>query len=275
MLVLGNIGRLARLAGSAGVFLALVGLAPVSAQQFFAEARYSISLRGIGVAKLKVGFTEDGQGYRVAIDANVSGLAQLVASGTANVSSSGRSLKGGLLSESFSLRTQTDAGTFKTTYEANNGNVSSFLVTPTLAPNPDRVPVRAPHRKNINDPVAVFLLKDELGANACKQSFRVFTGVERFDLALSFAEIQKATSKRTGYQGPVIMCNMRYSPISGHFRSAETTRFLAANQGLLMWFAPLGDTGFLLPYRMLIGTSFGDLSMVLTKLDISQVTDPA
>jgi uncharacterized protein DUF3108 len=268
LIALGGMGRLFRLAGSAGIILALTGLTPASAQQFFAEARYSLTLRGIGIAKVNVGFTENGEGYRVAIDANVSGLAQLVASGTANVSSTGRSLDDRLLSDSFSLRTQTDAGVFRTSYEARNGNVRSYLVTPQLAPNPDRVPVRAPHRKGINDPVAVFLIKAELNRQACEQEFAVFTGVERFNLDLSFAEVQKATSKRTGYQGPVIMCNMRYTPISGHFRSAETTKYLAENQSSLVWFAPLGQTGFLLPYRLLIGTSYGDLSMVLTKLDI-------
>ena len=92
----------------------------------------------------------------------------------------------------------------------------------------------------------------------------IFTGVERFNIKLSYIKDDEATSPRTGYQGPVVLCNIGYTPISGHFTTSEMTSFLADSDRILIWYAPLGDTGYFIPYRLLMTTAFGDLSMVLT-----------
>jgi hypothetical protein len=95
---------------------------------------------------------------------------------------------------------------------------------------------------------------------------QIFTGLERFNVAMRFAKEDVATSKRTGYQGPVILCNIRYTPVSGHFTTSEITNFLADSDRILIWYAPLGAPGYFIPYRVLLTTSVGDLSMVLTEL---------
>ena len=94
----------------------------------------------------------------------------------------------------------------------------------------------------------------------------IFTGVERFDIAMSYLADDKATSLRTGYQGPVVQCRVKYMPVSGHFTTSEMTNYLAASDHILIWYAPMGATGYFIPYRVLITTSVGDLSMVLTSL---------
>ena len=83
---------------------------------------------------------------------------------------------------------------------------------------------------------------------------------------MSFVSDDEATSPRTGYQGPVMLCNIRYTPISGHFTTSEMTTFLAESDRILVWYAPLGETGYFIPYRMLVTTTMGDLSMVLTQM---------
>jgi hypothetical protein len=83
---------------------------------------------------------------------------------------------------------------------------------------------------------------------------------------MAFAAEDEATSPRTGYQGPVILCNMDYQPVSGHFTTSEMTNYLADSDRILIWYAPLGETGYFIPYRVLLNTSVGDLSMVLTSM---------
>ena len=83
---------------------------------------------------------------------------------------------------------------------------------------------------------------------------------------MGFARADEATSKRTGYQGPVILCNIRYTPVSGHFTTSEVTNYLADSDRILIWYAPLATPGYFIPYRVLLTTSMGDLSMVLTEL---------
>ncbi|MGJ8528943.1 DUF3108 domain-containing protein [Maritalea sp.] len=232
------------------------------------QARYVVTLRGVNIAEVGVNFKDDGQNYTANIDGDVSGLASLVSAGTAKLTSSGTSNGKQLQSNQFLLETKTSTDTFTVRFQANNANVTSTQVVPPLSQNQNRVPVVSKHRRKINDPIAAFLVKaDTLNPDVCNRSFKVYTGVERYDLDLKFAEKQTATSKRTGYQGPVMLCTMRYKPISGHFTNSDTTNYMKSNQRFLIWYAPLGQSGYMIPYRVLVGTAFGDLSMVLTRLN--------
>ena len=42
---------------------------------------------------------------------------------------------------------------------------------------------------------------------------------------------------------------------------------MAESDRILIWYAPLAETGYFVPYRVLLTTSMGDLSMVLTRLE--------
>ena len=233
-----------------------------------ANANYVVTLRGVNISTVGVAFKDDGQKYRVDISADVAGLAALVAAGTASLSSTGSSTASQLQSDRFELETIANGQSFNVRFQADNGNVTSSQVLPPLTQNENRVPITAKHRQNINDPVASFFLKaNRLSPDVCNQSFEVYTGVERYDIDLKFAKEQTATSKATGYQGPVMLCTMRYKPISGHFTNSDTTSYMQSNQRFLIWYAPLGDSGYMIPYRVLVGTAFGDLSMVLTRLN--------
>ena len=101
----------------------------------------------------------------------------------------------------------------------------------------------------------------------CQRKLQIFTGVERFDVKLTYMGDDTATSARTGYQGPVVLCHVDYKPISGHYTTSEITNSLAQDDRILIWYAPLRDTGYFIPYRVLLSTSMGDLSMVLTSLN--------
>jgi hypothetical protein len=151
--------------------------------------------------------------------------------------------------------------------EYARGDVTAFVVTPPLLNNIDRVPLERKHLRGVNDMVAAFILRSKaLDRSVCERRMQVFTGLERFDIRMSYSADDMATSPRTGYQGPVVLCKIRYIPVSGHFTTSEITTFLAGSDRILIWYAPLGETGYLIPYRVLISTSMGDLSMVLTAM---------
>lgn len=241
--------------------------APASAQPFFAEGAYLISLRGINVARASIGFEQDGERYRVAINGAFSGIAAIIADGEATMSSSGRARDTALVSESFLLAARTETEAFSFGYEAQNGTVTDETIYPPLPENVPRVPIRNGDRRGVNDPIAAFLIKaDALGPELCDRQLEVFTGIERYELELGYLANQEATSQRTGYQGPVVLCSIRYKPISGHFVHSESTAYLAETDRFLVWYAPLADTGYMIPYRVIMGTAYGDLSMVLTDL---------
>jgi len=239
---------------------------PAHAQQVSASASYIVSLGGINIANVSVDLDDDGQNYRLDLSANVTGLGNLVSSGTASADASGSSTAPTLTSRTFALETHANGDDFNVDIAYQGGNVTAFQVQPPLD-DYDRVPIERSHLSGVGDMLSSFVFKGgALNGDLCDRSMHIFTGVERFDIRMNFAAEDEATSPRTGYQGPVILCAIRYTPISGHFTTSEMTSYLAKTDRILAWYAPLGQTGYFIPYRMLVTTAMGDLSMVLTQM---------
>jgi hypothetical protein len=251
----------------------LLGLSlamPAQADQLKATAEYSVTMGGTQVANVSVNLSDDGAAYSLDANAKITGLARLVASGSARLQSSGASTGSGLRSQRFDLLTRASGEDFTVAITYASGNVDTFKVDPPIVNNIDRVAIeRKQLVGNINDMAAAFVIKgDKLDAGLCDRQLQIFTGVERFNLKLSYAKDDVATSKRTGYQGPVVLCSASYKPISGHYTSSEVTRNLVEKERILIWYAPLGAGGIFIPYRALVTTESGDLSVVLTSLTL-------
>lgn len=245
----------------------ILGLAQAQAAPVDAKASYVLTLGGINVAMMHVDLDDNGSAYTLGIRANVAGLGAVVASGTANVTARGNSSGSSLRSESFALETRANGETFTVDVGFAGQNVTSFKVEPPVVEY-DRVPLERSHLTGVSDFVSAFVLKGNgLNKSLCERRMRIFTGVERFNLNMSYVRDENATSPRTGYQGPVVLCAIDYQPISGHYQGNEITNYLADESRILVWYMPLGDTGYFIPYRVLLGTSMGDLSMVLTKAE--------
>jgi hypothetical protein len=241
---------------------------PASAAPLKAVADYTVTMGGTQVASVEVSLNDDGSSYSLVGNAKITGLARLVASGTARLQSSGASTDSGLRSQRFNLLTRASDEDFTVAITYGPGDVETFKVDPPIVNNIDRVAIeRKQLVGNINDMAAAFVLKgDRLDADLCGRQMQIFTGVERFNLKLSYAKDDEATSKRTGYQGPVVLCNVRYTPVSGHYTSSEVTQDLESKERILIWYAPLATPGYFIPYRALVTTESGDLSVVLTSL---------
>ena len=256
-----------RLLPALAATLLLFGLPAPARADVTATAGYLLALGGVNVATAQVQLNDGGGRYDVSLDAHVTGLAGLVASGTANIESSGADTASGLRSESFHLLTRANGEDFDIKAQFAGGGVSAFVITPPIVNNINRVPIERSQLTGVGDMVAAFILKaPALDQSLCNRKMRIFTGIERFDLAMSDIGPDKATSLRTAYQGPVEQCRIKYTPISGHFTTSESTAYLAQSDRIFVWYAPLGSSGYFIPYRVLLATSVGDLSMVLTSL---------
>lgn len=233
-----------------------------------AKASYVINLGGINIATADVNFTEGGGRYNVDIAANVSGVGTLVAQGTAHADSSGAASDHRLTARDFNVTTRANGRDFSVAVQYAAGNATAFKVDPPLTETLGRIPIERKDLRGVTDPVGAFILKGaELGPDLCDRTLKIFTGMERYDIDMRFGAIQTATSTRTGYQGPVALCKLRYLPVSGHYTSSEMTQYLATSRKILIWYAPLTGTDYFIPYRVLMATAAGDLSMVLTDLE--------
>ncbi|MEO8756248.1 MAG: DUF3108 domain-containing protein [Devosia sp.] len=243
--------------------LGTIGSAAADAK---ASATYVINLGGTIVATASFTLTDTAGAYDLVLNANVSGVAQLVAAGTAKANSSGSVTPSGLRSNAFKLVTHASGEAFSVQVQYAAGDVSAFVINPPIVNNINRVPLERNQLSGVNDMLAAFLLRGKLDKSLCDYRAQIFTGIERFDLDFRYAKDDVATSPRTGYQGPVVLCHVAYKPISGHYTTSEITNSLAQDDRILIWYAPLHDTGYFIPYRVLLTTSMGDLSMVLTSL---------
>lgn len=240
---------------------------PVAAAEIDAKAEYAVTLGGTFVANATITLHDADKRYNMAFDAKIAGLAQLVASGTAKATSSGSSGPTGLRSEKFDILTRASGESFTVAITYKGANVDSFVVDPPVINNIDRVAIERKQLVSVTDMISGFVLKgDRLDKSLCDRTIPIFTGIERFNLKLRYLRDETATSKRTGYQGPVVLCGLRYTPISGHYTTSEITTYLAQSERILIWYAPLGETGTFIPYRAIVTTSAGDLSIVLTSL---------
>lgn len=256
------------MAGLTGLLMACSSASnAAAADEVRAVATYGVSLGGTSVATVTIRLHDTGDKYAMDLDARISGLATLVASGSAKVASAGVSNGKGLESEKFDLLTRTQGEDFTVAIEYARQDVTAFIITPPIINNIDRVALERKHLTDVNDMLAAFVLKGgELDAGLCQRQLQIFTGVERFNVALQYARTEDATSKRTGYQGPVVLCSADYRPVSGHYTTSEITNYLTESGRILIWYAPLETPGYFIPYRALLSTGAGDLSIVLTSL---------
>lgn len=249
--------------------LAALMLAPTTAfADSTSSAAYVVSLGGNIIATASFTLDDSAGSYDLKLNANVTGLASLVAAGIAKAESIGSVSARGLAANTFNLITHSGGQDFKVQVQYTGGDVTAFLVTPPIVNNIDRVPIERSQLSGVNDMLAAFVLRGQkLDESLCDYRAQVFTGVERFELDFDYARDDMATSPRTGYQGPVVLCKINYKPISGHYTTSELTNSLAQDDRILIWYMPLKESGYFIPYRVLLTTSMGDLSMVLTSAE--------
>lgn len=245
---------------------ALGMISPATADTVF-EATYAISVGGltIGAADAEGRFTD--KEYAAIIKGETSGISRLVSDARAELRGHGRISRHRALPTSYDLETR--EGEFEThvRMKTRAGAITDLLVIPRLREHPDRIPIEPEHRQNVLDPVAAFLVVADNsgvgdGKRICRRTIEVFDGWQRFDVRLSYKQTRQVEGIGDAYDGTVVVCTARYVPVAGHRMSLESTRYMVENKRLEVWYAPVRDRRLLVPYRILIGTAYGDLVVV-------------
>jgi Protein of unknown function (DUF3108) len=261
--------RSKRQAGSVVLAAAFVVLAasPGTAATTF-EATYAISIAGLTIAHAtaETRFTETE--YDAVIEGETSGLSRIVSDARATLAGRGRISGQSLYPRAYDLETR--EGDFEThvRMKMHAGAITDLLVIPRLLDHPDRIPIEPSHKRDVVDPVAALLIVEERGIDdgrrVCQRTIKIFDGWQRYDIRLSFKETRVVSGSLGAYSGRVVVCRARYVPVSGHRMSLKATREMADNERLEVWYAPVA-AALLVPYRILIGTTYGDLVVVSTR----------
>jgi uncharacterized protein DUF3108 len=251
-----HIGRLV----AAVSILALTGAGGAQAQSKL-EARYTVSLAGIplGSGSWVIDIAPDQ--YTAVASGRTTGLVKLIADGSGSTGARGIFAGPKVMATSYVSTTNSDKKPDEVRMVLQNGTVREVTAEPPLIPSPDRVPVTEAHRKGVTDPMSAAIMPvagtgDTVTPDACKRKLAIFDGRQRADVDLVFKRIDQVHADK-GYQGPVVVCQVLYTPIAGHRPERPAIKFLIAQRDMEMWLAPITGTRVLVPFRFSVPTPFG------------------
>ena len=257
-----------------GVVLALSALALVlaSPQAGFAqgrlEAQYEATLSGIAVGKGAWNIDISDDQFSAAATGGTAGLLKTFAGGSGTGEAQGRVIGGALVSTNYSASTTTSKKTESIHIVLSNGNVREFGIEPEPPVDPDRIPVTDAHRRGVYDPMTGSMLRvsgtgDPLTPDACRTGASVFDGRMRYDLKLDFKRMETVRAEK-GYRGPVVVCALYFSPVAVFIPDRPVIKYLTAQRGIEIAFAPIAGTRILVPFWVKIPTPLGPAMLQAT-----------
>lgn len=225
---------------------------------------YDLTLIGFPIGQATLTGNADPGTYRLELSAKLTGLASIVSGGKGVAVATGTGLPNRVIPNSY-LLTVSGAGPLQTIKMGlNGGNVTSIAIDPPLEPRPDRVPVTEQHKRGVLDPVSGFLMPvpgkgPVLDPSSCNRTLPIFDGGGRFEVALKFRETTNVKFK--GYEGPALLCDVRYTPVAGHRAERRAVQFMADNRDIQVWLIPVGQSRLVVPARIMLRTLIGMLAI--------------
>ncbi len=233
------------------------------------DARYVVTLAGIPIGKgswtIEIGETH----YTATASGTTSGLMRVLTKGEGTTDARG-TLKGGrVVNASYSsiIKSRKKADTVRLLL--TNGDVKDIKVDPPADHERERVKISEADLHDVFDPMTASLLAtpgngNPLSAEACQRTLPIFDGRLRYDLKLAFKRMDSVKAE-SGYSGPVVVCAVYFTPISGYIPTRSTIRYIAKLREMEIWLAPIAGTRVLVPFRAQGPTPIGEAVMDATQ----------
>lgn len=250
--------------GATGAALALLGVlscaAPAGAQARL-DARYEASLAGLPIGKGGWAIEIADDQYSMAVSGGTTGLMKSIGGGSGTGTAQGRIVAGQFAPLNYLSTVHYGKKAETIRISLAGGNVKDTAIEPEPPVNPSRIPVTEAHLRNVLDPMTGAMLRvpgngDPVSPEACRKTLSVFDGRMRYDLRLDYKRMTTVKAEK-GYQGPVVVCAVYFTPIAGHVPDRVALKYVAAQRNMEIWFAPIAGTRVLVPFRVAIPTPLG------------------
>ena len=246
--------------GVAATALAAVAADPALAQGRL-DARYAVTLAGVPVGRGAWVIDIAENQFTAAASGKTTGLLQMFASGQGSGASRGLMVGGSPVPSTFAASITYSKKTEEIRITLGSGDVKDYAITPATPADPDRVPVTEAHIHGVSDPMTASLVRvpgtgNPVGPLACQRTTAVFDGRMRYNLQFAYKRMEQVKADK-GYEGPAVVCAVRFVPIAGFVPHRSAIKYLAAQRDMEVWFAPVANTRVLVPYRVSIPTMIG------------------
>lgn len=244
----------------AGLAIAAAAACPAYAQAQF-DARYTLSMSGIVIGKLTWRTQLGPSDYTTSANGGVSGFLSLFVNGEGNVTVKGQMKDGRPRPLSFVSAVVRDDEKVNVQIVFDGSRVSSLKVEEPPHES-DRVPIEPAHKVGVIDPLSAFLIPgssdDPMARDGCDRTLSMFDGRRRYDLTLSFKRTD-AIKNDSGKQSMVLVCAVKFTPMSGHRSSSPLVKFLAEGRDIEVWLVPVTGTRILAPVRLSVASLVGNM----------------
>jgi hypothetical protein len=235
--------------------------APAARAQGKFEAQYVVSLAGvtIGTGRWMAEIGEDT--YTTEAKGRVAGILRVFGDAKGSAAARGIIKDGRLVPTSYAGHLISDEGDEDARMSLSDGVVTELTAEPPSPADPNSVPVADVDRRGVIDPISAGLIPvigaaGVVSVAACERTLPVFDGRQRFDVVLAFKRMDKVSPEK-GYQGPAVVCAVRYEPRAGYRPNRVAVKFLVATHDVEMWLVPIAGTRLLVPARISIPTLVG------------------
>jgi hypothetical protein len=242
---------------------------PEASAQGKLEAHYIVTLAGIPIGKGSWTVDIADTQYSASVSGVTTGLMHVLTNGEGTTEAHG-TLKGGrVVSAVYAATVKSYKKTDDVRLSLANGEVKEVRIDPPPDQERERVKVSEADLHDVFDPMTASLLAtpgtgNAVSAEACQRTLPVFDGRLRYDLKLAFKRMDMVKAEK-GYAGPVVVCAVYFTPLSGYIPTRATVRYLAKLREMEIWLAPVAGTRVLVPFRAQGPTPIGEAVMEATQ----------
>jgi hypothetical protein len=256
----------------ASIGLVAAGASPAFAQAQF-EARYTLSMAGLSIGKLSWKAQLGTSDYTTQANGRVSGFLSLLVTGEGNVAVKGQVKDGRPQPASFLSAVVREDEKVNVQFSLDGSRVRDLKVDePPL--EADRVPIAEAHKAGVTDPLSAFLIPgpaDPMAREGCERTLPMFDGRRRYDLALSFKRTDMIKTD-SGAQRMVLVCAIKFTPMSGHRSSSQLIKFLSEGRDIEVWLVPVTGTRILAPVRLQVASLIGNMVLQADQFETTALT---
>lgn len=234
------------------------------------DAAYTATLWGIPIGRISWTIEVHDDRFSAAASGQASGLLRILSDGHGVATSRGTAIARQPLPSDFAVSYVSGHSSDQIKIVFRAGKAREYLAHPPK-PDPGRVPLTDAYRTGVVDPMTALLIRvpgegSVLLPSACQRKIPVFDGHMRYDLQLAFKRLETVRAD-TGYQGPALVCAVHFLPLAGYDPGRSSIKYLRAERNIEIWFAPLGGTRLLVPFRVSVPTPIGLGVLQATRFD--------